>query len=109
MIFFFLHALPSTIAFSLEYVLFYQFYAKITTCTFFDQEKFGTTPLLYVTLGRIFLSAPRTHERFLYPYPTRGMDNQRTNGPVNAHLTPGPGISFSAFIHVYSPRAGDKC
>ena len=30
----------------LEYVLFYQFYAKITT--FFDQEKFGTAPLLYV-------------------------------------------------------------
>ena len=35
--FFFLHILPSTIAFRLEYVLFYQFYAKITT--FFDQEK----------------------------------------------------------------------
>ena len=34
---FFLHTLPSTIAFRLEYVLFYQFYAKITT--FFDQEK----------------------------------------------------------------------
>ena len=32
--------------------------------------------------------------------------NQRTNGPVNAHLTPGPGIYFNAFIHVYSPRAG---
>ena len=44
--FFFLHTLPSTIAFGLEYVLFYQFYAKITT--FFDQEKFGTAPLLYV-------------------------------------------------------------
>ena len=36
---FFLHTLPSTIAFRLEYVLFYQFYAKMTT--FFDQEKFG--------------------------------------------------------------------
>ena len=44
--FFFLHTLPSTIAFRLEYVLFYQFYAKITT--FFDQEKFATAPLLYV-------------------------------------------------------------
>ena len=32
--------------------------------------------------------------------------NQRTSGPVNAHLTPGPGIYFNAFIHVYSPRAG---
>ena len=42
----FLHTLRSTIAFRLEYVLFYQFYAKITT--FFDQGKFGTTPLLYV-------------------------------------------------------------
>ena len=28
------------------------------------------------------------------------------SGPVNAHLTPGPGIYFNAFIHVYSPRAG---
>ena len=32
--------------------------------------------------------------------------NQRTSGPVNAHLTPGPGIYFNAFIHVYSPKAG---
>ena len=32
--------------------------------------------------------------------------NQRTIGPVNAHLTPGPGIYFNAFIHVYNPRAG---
>ena len=32
--------------------------------------------------------------------------NQRTSGPVNAHLTPGPGIYFNAFIHVCSPRAG---
>ena len=31
---------------SIEYVLFCQFYANITT--FFDQEKFGTAPLLYV-------------------------------------------------------------
>ena len=34
------------------------------------------------------------------------MRNQRTCGPVNAHLTPGPVIYFNAFIHVYSPRAG---
>ena len=32
--------------------------------------------------------------------------NQRTSGPVNAHLTPGPGIYFNAFIHVFSPRQG---
>ena len=32
--------------------------------------------------------------------------NQRTSGPVNAHLTPGPGIYFNAFIHVYNPRSG---
>ena len=31
--------------------------------------------------------------------------NLRTSGPVNAHLTPGPGIYFNAFMHVYSPRA----
>ena len=31
---------------------------------------------------------------------------QSTSGPVNGHLTPGPGIYFNAFIHVYSPRAG---
>ena len=36
----------SKIAFRQEYALFYQFYAKITT--FFDQENFGTAPLLYV-------------------------------------------------------------
>ena len=39
-------------AFRLEYVLFYQFYNKITI--FFDQEKFGTALLLYtdvVTFG----------------------------------------------------------
>ena len=34
------------------------------------------------------------------------IESQRTSGPVNAHLTPGPGIYFNAFIHVYSPRAG---
>ena len=34
------------------------------------------------------------------------LKNLRTSGPVNAHLTPGPGIYFNAFIHVYSPRAG---
>ena len=38
--------LHSTIAFRLEYVFFYQFYAKITT--FFDQKRFGTGTLLYV-------------------------------------------------------------
>ena len=50
--FFFLHTLPSTITFRLEYV-FYQFYAKITT--FFDKENFGAVSLLYVdveTFGR---------------------------------------------------------
>ena len=34
---------------------------------------------------------------------TRPTLNQRTSGPVNAHLTPGPGIYFNAFIHVYNP------
>ena len=33
-------------------------------------------------------------------------ENQRTSDPVNAHLTPGPGIYFNALIHVYSPSAG---
>ena len=32
--------------------------------------------------------------------------NQRTSGPVNAHMTSGPGIYFNTFIHVYSPKAG---
>ena len=32
--------------FRLEHVLFYQFYTEITT--FFDKEKFGTAPLLYL-------------------------------------------------------------
>ena len=31
--------------------------------------------------------------------------DQRTSGRVNAHMTPGPGIYFDAFIHVYSARA----
>ena len=35
-----------------------------------------------------------------------GKFNQRTSGPVNAQLIPGPGIYFNAFIHVYSARAG---
>ena len=34
------------------------------------------------------------------------LENQRTSGPVNAHLTPGPNIYFNAFIHVYSPGQG---
>ena len=34
------------------------------------------------------------------------IENKRTSGPVNAHLTPGPGIYFNVFIHVYSPMAG---
>ena len=34
------------------------------------------------------------------------ISDQRTSGPVNAHLTPGPGICVNAFIHVYSPKAG---
>ena len=32
--------------------------------------------------------------------------NQRTSGPVNVHLTPGPGIYFNAFIHMSNTRAG---
>ena len=34
------------------------------------------------------------------------MSQPEASGPVNTHLTPGPGIYFNAFIHVYSPRAG---
>ena len=34
------------------------------------------------------------------------IENQRTSGPVNSHLTPGPGIYFNVYIYVYSPRAG---
>ena len=34
------------------------------------------------------------------------IENQRTSGTVNAHLTPGLGIYVNAFIHVYRPRAG---
>ena len=33
-------------------------------------------------------------------------DSLTFKSPVNAHLTPGPGIYFNAFIHVYNPRAG---
>ena len=41
--FFFLHTLSSTITFRLEFVLFYQIYAQITT--FSDQEIFGSVPI----------------------------------------------------------------
>ena len=41
--FFFLHTLPSTITFRLEYVLFYQIYAEITI--FFNQEMFDSVPV----------------------------------------------------------------
>ena len=48
MLFVYVFFCPFTIfsVYVFEYVLFYQFYAKITT--FFDQEKFGTAPILYV-------------------------------------------------------------
>ena len=55
--FFFLRTLPTTIAFRLEYVLFYQVYAKITT--FLYQEKFGMAPLLY---GDVETLAGNWHE-----------------------------------------------
>ena len=61
--------------------------------------------LAYQTeVSAIFTSADKPYPT--YPYPTRGIDNQRTSGPVNAPLTAGPGIYFNAFIHVCSPRAG---
>ena len=44
-------------------------------------------------------------EEFSYGLITVSL-NQRTSSPVDAHLTPGPGIYFNAFIQVYSPRAG---
>ena len=46
---FFLCTFPSTIAFRLEYVLFYQFYTKIIVS---DQEMFGSVPLLYVDVAK---------------------------------------------------------
>ena len=54
-----------------------------------------------------------THRRAFFGLIIRSFNsathqNQRTSGPVNPHLTPGPGIYFNAFIHVYSPRAGAK-
>ena len=39
--FFFLHTLPSTIAFKLEYALFYKFYSIISICS---QDLFGSVP-----------------------------------------------------------------
>ena len=56
-----------------------------------------TYPLTRLKISEIIL----TGCNHLHPH-----KNQRTNGPVNAHLTPGPGIYFNAFIHVYSSRAG---
>ena len=63
--------------------------------------------------------APRTTERrgtkifpiwcnvkFVSVFTALNNTNQRPSGSINAHLTPGPGMYFKAFIHVYSPRAG---
>ena len=58
------------------------------------------------------LKATSRHEQSPVASTTRNttirwpVSNQRTSGPVNAHLTLCPGIYFTAFIHVYSPRAG---
>ena len=54
---------------------------------------------LYQSLSR------QCRTKFVYTQ-IKKISNQRTSGPVNAHLTPGPGIYFNAFIHVYSTRAG---
>ena len=45
-------------------------------------------------------------DNFSYQINIMILEYQRTYGIVNAHLTPGPGIYFNAFIHVYSPMAG---
>ena len=42
----------------------------------------------------------------IYVMVTAIINNQRTSGPVNAHLTPGPGIYYDSFIYVYSPGQG---
>ena len=78
--FFFLHTIPLTIAFRLEYVLFYQFYAKVTI--FFDEEKFGTAPLLYVDDKRLAENDIKTSK----------MKSKRQNGHTDvmheSRLTP---------------------
>ena len=63
--FLFLHTLPTTIAFKLEYVLFYQFYAEITT--FFNQEMFGSVPIEDVdveTFGGNDVNMTSEHEKW---------------------------------------------
>ena len=59
-------------------------------------------------LFKILRNTPTDNVKTVYPHKHSlpGGIKQRTTGPVNAHLTPGPGIYFNAFIHVYSPRAG---
>ena len=39
-------------------------------------------------------------ERPIFTLGPHVIHNKQTSGPVNAHLTPGPGIYFNAFIHV---------
>ena len=59
------------------------------TCSFFQSSNLNTLfffayAFFYSFQRQITLATKRT---------------QRTSGPVNAHLTPGPGIYFNAFIH----------
>ena len=42
-----------------------------------------------------------THYNYLTKVILLSTHNQRTSGPVKAHLTPGPGIYLIAFIHIY--------
>ena len=78
--------------------------------------------LPYMGMAAVLVMWPEPFERTFVPPSRRGsiwnlasidpvvsvekMFDQRTSGPVNAHLTSGPGIYFTAFIHVYNPRAG---
>ena len=60
----------------------------------------------YCTPDKVFHNDRCLFDKRLRTNHIQNKINQRTSGPVNAHLTPGPGIDFKAFIRVYSPRAG---
>ena len=73
----------------LDFVLLYQIYAQITT--FFIKR--CSVRFLSKTLTKKHLAENDIIMTLKH--------NQRTSGPVNAHLTAGPGIYSHALIYVY--------
>ena len=67
----------------------------------------NTKPLsLFTKFENLLWSPIYIHFFHVSPYVNSPRQGQRASGSVDAHLKPGPGIYFNAFIHVHSLRAG---